>query len=678
MASVRVLLALLLGSSVLSLAPPAAAQVVHYTGVTVRQSSTAGVTVASVDHTLRPELRLISVMANWKALEPQDDAFDFAQLDLNVQHAASNGYRLIIRVMAGRRVPSWLLTSGAQTLQVFATDPNAVDYCNLIDVVTPWDPILEGEYRELMAALGSWLAQADGSGSTKGDHVHLVPIAMPTLLGSEMQIGFGASVTCPPGTDGAGQTLSNANAARWHTVGTTAQLRDWTEAAWRRAIAIHMQVLPDNVKSVIAYGGLFGDAHAAALRIAQTEIGPNRDRLWSMFTNLQPLLSGGAVAGVWKDWCPNCHNVLWEALRNGGQVGFQLASTASMDTHEAVVAAVDDALARYAPRFIETNAMVLERERDYLLTGPDPVQGRLAAIAGKVLSTTSLSCTSTTAGEPTTCTATVNELWDDPSIVPSGTVTFDAASVAGSHSCSLSGGECSVSITPPESGTLTVSASYAGDLAHLPSSAAGSVLVAARPSATSVSCVPATVSVGSTATCTATVSDQGAATGALTPTGSVWWTSGGSGVFTTSPCTLQGTGPAASCSVTYVPSQGGSHAIGAAYGGGPAHLGSDGGASITVSTTDQEPPTVRITFPADGATVARGKAITITATAADNVGVARVEFSISSSLRCTDSSAPYTCKWTVPRKAGVTYVIAATAVDLSENRASTSVTVVAR
>ena len=63
---------------------------------------------------------------------------------------------------------------------------------------------------------------------------------------------------------------------------------------------------------------------------------------------------------------------------------------------------------------------------------------------------------------------------------------------------------------------------------------------------------------------------------------------------------------------------------------------------------DNIAPTVAITNPAINAIVARKSNVTITATATDNVGVTRVEFSVNGSLQCTDTAAPYSCVWRVP------------------------------
>jgi len=99
--------------------------------------------------------------------------------------------------------------------------------------------------------------------------------------------------------------------------------------------------------------------------------------------------------------------------------------------------------------------------------------------------------------------------------------------------------------------------------------------------------------------------------------------------------------------------------------------GGGGGGGDTVA------PTVSITNPANGATVARRATITITATASDNVGVTRVEFLVDGALQCTDTAAPYSCSWRVPNTPNKNYQLSARAFDLAGNAGMASIQVTA-
>ncbi len=101
---------------------------------------------------------------------------------------------------------------------------------------------------------------------------------------------------------------------------------------------------------------------------------------------------------------------------------------------------------------------------------------------------------------------------------------------------------------------------------------------------TTVNCGGGTpvVTYGSSITCVATVTRLG---GSHTPSGTVSWTTNGSGSFVTSPCTLSGSGNSATCSVGYTPSArgSGSHLITATYGGDTYFTGSSGSQTVTVN-----------------------------------------------------------------------------------------------
>ena len=75
-------------------------------------------------------------------------------------------------------------------------------------------------------------------------------------------------------------------------------------------------------------------------------------------------------------------------------------------------------------------------------------------------------------------------------------------------------------------------------------------------------------------------------------------------------------------------------------------------------------PQLTITSPADGSTVARKSAITIGASVTPSTySVGRVDFLVASSVVCSDTSVPYSCKWKVPATANKTYQISANAYD---------------
>ena len=100
--------------------------------------------------------------------------------------------------------------------------------------------------------------------------------------------------------------------------------------------------------------------------------------------------------------------------------------------------------------------------------------------------------------------------------------------------------------------------------------------------------------------------------------------------------------------------------------------------SVTVSNTapDTTPPTVSMTAPANGATVS-GSAVTVSATAADNVGVVGVQFKLDGvNLGAEDTSTLYTTVWNSTTATNGSHTLTATARDAAGNAATaTTVTV---
>lgn len=95
-----------------------------------------------------------------------------------------------------------------------------------------------------------------------------------------------------------------------------------------------------------------------------------------------------------------------------------------------------------------------------------------------------------------------------------------------------------------------------------------------------------------------------------------------------------------------------------------------GGGGGSSSDSDTTSPAVSITAPASGATVIGST--TVTASASDNVGVARVEFYANETLQSSDSSAPYSFDWNTLLLTDGPYILKALAYDAAGNSAPSS------
>ena len=154
-----------------------------------------------------------------------------------------------------------------------------------------------------------------------------------------------------------------------------------------------------------------------------------------------------------------------------------------------------------------------------------------------------------------------------------------------------------------------------------------------QPSATTVACAPATVTLPEATTCTALVS-QTAGGGASAPSGEVAFSSTGTGTFSlVARCALVATGVGESaCQLTFTPSAAGSQTISSAYSGDTSHAPSEGGTALAVKATNsftlakpklhkrKGTATLIATVPGPGSLVLEGKRIKGQAKTANGAG----------------------------------------------------------
>jgi hypothetical protein len=85
----------------------------------------------------------------------------------------------------------------------------------------------------------------------------------------------------------------------------------------------------------------------------------------------------------------------------------------------------------------------------------------------------------------------------------------------------------------------------------------------------------------------------------------------------------------------------------------------------SVPTTDTTKPTVTITSPANGTTVSGITSVSMTAS--DNAGIARVDLYIDGQLYASDVTAPFTVGWDTTRMAGASHMLVAKVYDTGGN-----------
>lgn len=112
------------------------------------------------------------------------------------------------------------------------------------------------------------------------------------------------------------------------------------------------------------------------------------------------------------------------------------------------------------------------------------------------------------------------------------------------------------------------------------------------------------------------------------------------------------------------------------------NIGSSATLTVTANniaeTADIIGPSVLITSPTNGSTVARRATLTLSASASDDIGVAKVEFYINDALTCTDTTAGYSCSWQVPGTPKKTYQIQARALDAAGNAGVSTISITSK
>ena len=116
----------------------------------------------------------LTLVFDWKQLEPNHYDFQFAELNQWMAVAAENGKQVTLAVRAAQGTPCWLFVWPAcgpdslrsiyalatpYTFQVSARGGNAGLKCNLIPMAAPWDPVFQREWDRLLAAIADDLKE---------------------------------------------------------------------------------------------------------------------------------------------------------------------------------------------------------------------------------------------------------------------------------------------------------------------------------------------------------------------------------------------------------------------------------------------------------------------------------------------------------------------------------------
>lgn len=280
-----------------------------------------------------------------------------ASLDTQLDDCKTKGYKIGLRIQwgadapmggtqdaVGTPIPDWMTKNNAASLNlpvdfVDGVGNDAGDRHVHIPIVwgQSWANYLQ-HYKNFLTWLNTWLNGTTPAGTKRSDYVVHVPVAAPTEIGSEMQVGYntGNAAFNPPqtidgktygnGTNGfpAIPSITPINRASWakhlppqYQAGGSAGFNDaqrekWIATqyhnpsnvalygvpahggAWVDSIQAHMDILT-NAKSSLAFSSFFADGHAGARDIVRT-MWPTygKNRIYLMATNMRLRKAGNS------------------------------------------------------------------------------------------------------------------------------------------------------------------------------------------------------------------------------------------------------------------------------------------------------------------------------------------------------------------------------------------------
>ena len=270
---------LILGASLLVLTPLAWATAAGAAGIA--NLHTAGL-AADQNVLINESVDYNVIRVFWSQLEPQDDQFDFSYLDSEITLAAALGKKTVLRVIAGRGSPDWILNNPA----IAAVTYSRTRQDGLLvteKVPAPWQLAYKKEFKELLGKLAAAYSNQ---------------IAAVSICGMDQACGINL---------GPDWTYKD-----WLAVGYSPRVYQKT-INW--FINLYNQSFPASLL-IFHTGKPFGDLSILTRSVSygRRTVGPNRFGL--MAENLKASFESGALPDSKRQ-------VMIDYARRGGWIGYQ-------------------------------------------------------------------------------------------------------------------------------------------------------------------------------------------------------------------------------------------------------------------------------------------------------------------------------------------------------------------
>jgi hypothetical protein len=183
----------------------------------------------------------IAIRVGWSAIESEDGVYDWSGVDALIAQAAPHNKKVSINVTAGWKAPDWLYREGAQKFKFIWDKPWGPDYCSVVTIPVPWDPVFLAKWQDFVAAFG-----------VKYGSNPLVTHVKLTGIGDETGDTLLPANSARNPING-GQCLSYNDTENWQAIGYT---RVRVENAWLDIAAAFNAAFPDReFAGMFVFGG---------------------------------------------------------------------------------------------------------------------------------------------------------------------------------------------------------------------------------------------------------------------------------------------------------------------------------------------------------------------------------------------------------------------------------------
>jgi hypothetical protein len=98
----------------------------------------------------------------WKDIQPNENKFDWTDLDADFEKAVQNGKKVELGILAGEDTPEWIYQKGVRKLHFVEATRNFYGKCETYDLPTFWDEQFKTSWKNFIGELATHLRSKPG------------------------------------------------------------------------------------------------------------------------------------------------------------------------------------------------------------------------------------------------------------------------------------------------------------------------------------------------------------------------------------------------------------------------------------------------------------------------------------------------------------------------------------